>query len=224
MVFGSQGVPKSFIFIIRYLKWVPRPPFRRVRARLCVLPCVFECVCMIFLFLLIFFGTAMLSLQPPSTGMRSKYRHHQRKPTTAAKQMLPADASIICRTSITSKTRHRTHHRHCQANPAEPAVPAKPVLPAESVSLAEASGSSITSRRQPHQQKQVSPAEAIITSTTSRTRHDKQHRQSRPKPAEPADASISSRASFTSRKPPQNHHQNTKKASLAKTGRNKHPQ
>merc|ERR1712110_1100338 len=57
--------------------------------------------------------------------------------------------------------------------------------------------------------------------------HEKQHRQCRPKPAEPAvpaDASISSRASFTSRKPPQNQLQNQKSASLAKTGRNKHHQ
>ena len=99
--------------------------------------------------------------------------------------------------------------------------------PSEQASPAEASRTSITSRRQHHQQKPTSPAEAIITSTTSRTRHDKQHRQCRPKPAEPAvpaDASISSRASFTSRKPPQNQHQNQKPASLANTGRNKRHQ
>ena len=94
------------------------------------------------------------------------------------------------RTSINSKSRHSTHQRKSYQDPSEQASPA------------EASRNSITSRRQHHQQKQVSPAEAIITSPTSRTRHDKQHRQCRPKPAEPAvpaDASISSRASFTSR-------------------------
>ena len=100
----------------------------------------FECVCVTFLLftVFVFFGTAMLSLQPPSTGIRSKSRHHQQKPTTAAKQMLPAEASIICRTSITSKTRHSKHHRHYQANPAKPASHAD---------------ASITSRSQRHQQK-----------------------------------------------------------------------
>ena len=116
-------------------------------------------------------------------------------------------------TSISSKSRHSTHHRKRYHDPSKQASPA------------EARRTSITSRRQHHQQKLTSPAEAIITSTTSRTRHDKQHWQCRPKPAEPAvpaDASISIRASFTSRKPPQNQHRNQKPASLAKTGRDKH--
>ena len=77
--------------------------------------------------------------------------------------------------------------------------------------LAEANSSSNTNvtsssqhhlQNQHHQQKQVSPAIVIIANTTIRTRHDKQHRQCRPKLAEqavPADASISSRASVTSR-------------------------
>ena len=118
-----------------------------------------------------------------------------------------------CSTSISSKSRHSMHHRKRYHEPSEQASPA------------EASRTSITSRRQHHQQKPTSPAEAIITSTTSRTRHDKQHWQCRPKPAEPAvpaDASISIRASFTSRKLPQNQHHNPKPASLAKPGRDKH--
>ena len=135
-----------------------------------------------------------------------------------------AEASIICRTSITSKTRHSKHHRHYQANPAKPAVPA------ESVSLAEARRNSITSRHQHHQQKHVSPAEAIITSTTCRTRHDKQHRQFRLKPAEPVSPAENLRrtsikiksqhhwqtlaeTNVTSRKKTQNQHQSQKPAS-----------
>ena len=153
----------------------------------------------------------MSSLQPPSTNIRSKSKHQQKQASSPepASPATPDTASII---GITR--RNQQNQRYQQ----------KSELPAESVSLAETSRSSITSRRQPHQQKQVSPAEAIITSATSRTRHDKQHRQCRPKTAEPADASISSRASFTSRKPPQNQHQNPKPASFAKAGRNTHHQ
>ena len=93
---------------------------------------------------------------------------------------------------IAAATQHK-HQEQIQTPPAEANI---------------SSNTNVTSssqhhlQNQHHQQKQVSPAIVIIANTTIRTRHDKQQRQCRPKLAEqavPADASISSRASVTSR-------------------------
>ena len=198
-VWGSQGVPKSFIFMLRMPKTGPKASILKgLGHNLCISICVFEYACVMFLLLQFSFDFL--------------YCDAVAKPASSTEPSSPAKPNTA---SIIGATRRTQQNQRYQQ---------KPVLPAESVSPAKASRSSITSRRQPHQQKQTSPAETIITSTTSRTRHDKQHRQCRPKPAEPADASISSRASFTSRKPPQNQHQNPKPASFAKAGRNKHNQ
>ena len=141
----------------------------------------------------------MLSLQPPSTGVRSKSRHHQQKPTTAAKHMLPAEPASPAKTGtasiigITGRIQQNQHHMQTQASPAE---------------------ANVTSRshhNQHHHQDQTRqaasavPAETSRTSSTSRRQHQQQ-------------------SQFRQQKPPQNQHQNPKPAPLAKTSRNKHYQ
>ena len=138
----------------------------------------FECVCVTFLLftVFVFFGTAMLSLQPPSTGIRSKSRHHQQKPTTAAKQMLPAEPASPAKTgtaSIIGTTRRiqqNQHHMQTQASPAE---------------------ANVTSRshhNQHHHQDQTRqaasavPAETSRTSSTSRRQHQQQSQFRQQKP------------------------------------------
>ena len=156
--------------------------------------------------------TVFIFLHNDVVAAATQHKHQEQIQTPLA------EANNSSKTNVTSRSQHHLQNQHHQQNQAQQASSA---LPGES------SKTSITCRREHHQQKPTSPAEAIITSTTTRTRHDKQHRQCRPKPAEPAvpaDASISSRASFASRKPPQNQHQNPKPAPLAKTGRNKHHQ
>ena len=116
--------------------------------------------CYIFHFL----GTGMLSLQPPSTGIRSKSRHHQQKPTTAAKQMLPAEPASPAKTGtasiigITRRIQQNQHHMQTQASPAE---------------------ANVTSRshhNQHHHQDQTRQAASAVPAKNSRTSR-RQHQQ-----------------------------------------------
>ena len=112
----------------------------------------------------------MLSLQPPNTGIRSKSRHHQQKPTTAAKQMLPAEPASPAKTGTasiigtTKRTQQNQHHMQTRASPAEANVTSRShhnqhhhqdqTRQAASAVPAETSRTSSTSRRQHQQQSQ----------------------------------------------------------------------
>ena len=115
----------------------------------------------------------------------------------------------------TSRSQQQQQNKCYQQKPASSAEPASPAKPGTASIIG-------TTRRiqqnQHHMQTRASPAEANVT---SRSHHNQHHQQDQTRQAEPADASIGSRASFTSRTPPQNQHQSQKPAPLAKTGRNK---
>ena len=156
-VWGFQGVPQSFFFKIRMPQTGHKASILNSLVYNLCTPCVFECVCVIFLLLQFSFclvlrccrcsHPAQASGANPDITSRSQQQQqnkcYQQKPASSAEPASPAKPDTA---SIIGTTRRTQQNQRYQQ---------KPVLPAESVSLAEAS------RNSKSWQKRISLAENL---------------------------------------------------------------
>ena len=135
-VWGSQGVPKSFIFMLRMPKTGPKASILKgLGHNLCISMCFFEYACVMFLLLQFSFDFLYCDVVAAAT----QHKHQEQIQTPLA------EANNSSKTNLTSRSQHHLQNQHHQQNQTQEASSALPGEP---------SRTSGTSRSQCYQQNQ----------------------------------------------------------------------